>query len=87
MTLNRIKAITVAHSRGIICGKWIDYRLIKGVENKPIYRIRINFRGEIAERSVSGSIFEAAKLYDIIVKNHVTPCTFDDVIEDYFANF
>ncbi|MBQ8208924.1 MAG: hypothetical protein IJZ89_09360 [Clostridia bacterium] len=82
MSFSKRKPITVAHSSGIICGKRIDYRLVKGSERNPIYRIRIAYGSEISERSVSSDISRAVKLYGMIVKNLVTPCTFDDIIED-----
>ncbi|MBE6538913.1 MAG: hypothetical protein E7671_05570 [Ruminococcaceae bacterium] len=79
------KRVTVASSNGVVNGERICYKLIKREEKYPIYRIHICIGREHIERSISTDIREAAVFYDRIVKNLVTPITFDDVIEDFFG--
>lgn len=87
MKIYNRKSLTVASSRGVLLGKRIDYKLIKSYGIPPIYSISIAFNGDRRERSVSRDITKAAKLYGLIVKNLVTPCTLDDVLDDYLSNF
>lgn len=76
------RTVLIAHDRRIVGGEVVEYKLIKHFEREGIYHIGIFYCGEKIIHRVSGKISEAALLYDLIVRNTVTPCTFLDVIED-----
>lgn len=76
------RTVLIAHDRRIACGKVAEYKLIKHFEREWIYLIVIFYCGEKIIHRVSGKISEAALLYDLIVRNTVTPCTLLDIIED-----
>lgn len=82
MNYTKASAVTVAESNGIILGKRIAYRLVRSADRRPIYRMEISFGGEVIRRDVACDLRTAAYLYDLVVKNLVTPCTLDDVLED-----
>ena len=80
--MRNVEKVILAHDRKTICGKIADYRLIKLIGGKNEYLICIFYDREKTVHSIFGKITDVAMLYDIIVRNLVTPCTFYDVIED-----
>lgn len=76
------RKILLAHDRRSICGKIADYRLIKVLGSKGEYVISIIFCEQMAMHRMWGKISDVVILYDLIVRNTVTPCTLGDVVED-----
>ncbi len=74
---------TIVEDRASICGKHISYQLEKSYLKIPAYYIEISFSGEYKRRFLSNSITEAVIKYDLIKRNLVTPCTIDDILEDF----
>ncbi len=76
------RRVLLAHDRATICGKEAEYKLIKLPQRKEEYIICIFYGKERAMRRIFGKISDVAMIYDLIVRNTVTPCTLCDVIED-----
>ena len=74
--------IILAHEKRTICAKVADYKLIKLLGRKSEYLIFISYGEDKVIHKITGKILDVAMLYDLIVKNAVTPCTLCDVIED-----
>ncbi len=80
--MRTVGKVLLAHDRKIVCGKIADYRLIKLLERKEEYIIGIFYNKDKAMHRISGKISHVIRLYDLVVKNAVTPCTLYDVMED-----
>lgn len=74
--------ICVAEHSAVICDGAVDYKLLRGGSN---YFISVYFDGESTELLISNDFFEAARFYQLIKENLVTPCTLGDIFEDFLA--
>jgi hypothetical protein len=83
-TMNfRKRYMAVGHSTATLNGKRITYCFVKILSRIPVYGIKISYNGEVVRRTLSSDLAESARLYDVIVRNLVTPCTLDDILADY----
>ncbi len=74
--------VTVAFERKFLGERKVDYRLLLRSGTPFTYSVEISTESECIHRDISCDIAEAACLYKALVKNLVTPCTLDDILED-----
>ena len=74
--------LKVASSRALVDGREINYELFKSSGKGGLYLMRIKFGKEMLERTIACEALTALDLYSLIVRNLVTPCTLDYILED-----
>lgn len=76
------RRILLVRDKKTVCGRAAEYKLIKDLKRKDEYLIGVFYCKDKAIHRVSGKLSDVAMIYELAVRNAVTPCTLGDVIED-----
>lgn len=78
-----ISSALLDKSMAVILGKPAIYKLsVRRQRGVSSYYIGIEYDDTRCCRLISGGVNEAKFIFDVILRNKVTPCTIDDILND-----